>query len=167
MSIWIRAIMAKPAGDLTPSALREGLAARLPRVAPLYGEDHEAALARLAVGGEAPLREGEITYREGHAAIRFTRQTARASVRKEAARLRAALDDCDEDGVDEVRERLDQAVEIAAFELSLDDCEGAGWPIAIAAALTIAARGEGIVQADGEGWMEPDGSGVEHVLDGD
>lgn len=168
MAIWIRALCTKAVGDVTPAELRAGIAERLPLLASLYGEDDaEAAAARLRIEGEAPMRAWELFYRGDDHAIGVERWSEPAEVREEIDELRETLADSDEDGVDDVRELLDRVVETVAFELKVSDCEGIGWPVAIAAAACLAARGEGLIQADGEGWMAPRGREVEHVLDGD
>lgn len=168
MSMWVRALAQKPLGDVTPEELHAGIARWLPRLAAIYGEDgDEATIARLGVDGAAPLRGGAITYGSDGASIRFERTIDPTDVKRGAAELASAISDCDEDGVDDVREMLDQVVEIAKIEVSLSDCEGVGWPVAIAAAAYLAERGEGIVQADGEGFMVPSEGAMEHVLDGD
>lgn len=168
MSVWIRALCTKAVADVTPAELRAGIAERLPLLGPQYGEDDtEGAVAALRVEGEAPMRAWALFHRVGEHSIRLERWSDRGRVREELDMLRGTLEDCDEDGVDEVRELLDHVVETVALELSMGDCEGMGWPVAIAAAAYLAARGEGLVQADGEGWMEPHGRELEHVLDGD
>ena len=153
---------------MLPADLCAGIAERLPLLASLYGEDDaEGAIARLRVEGEAPMRAWELFYSVGDHSIGLERWSDPAEVREEVGELRETLAECDEDGVEDVRELLDHVVEIVAFELKLSDCEGMGWPVAIAAAACFAARGEGLIQADGEGWMEPRGLEIEHVLDGD
>jgi hypothetical protein len=168
MSVWVRALCTKPLGDLAPGDLRAGIAERLPLLSALYGEDdHEAALARLRIEGEPPLGVWEIAYREGDGFLRVERWKDRAEVEEEVGELMETLEDSDEDGVDDVRALCERVVETVGIELKISDCEGIGWPVAIAAAAFFATRGEGIVQADGEGWMLPRGREVEHVLDGD
>lgn len=168
MSIWIRALCTRPLGDLTPADLRAGIAERLPTIAPLYGEeDAEAIAASVTIAGEPPLGVWELSYRDNGSFIRVERWSAKADVREEVGELLDTLAECDEEGVEDVRALLADVVESVGFELKVSDCEGAGWPVAVAAAAALAARGEGLVQADGEGWMEPSGRGVEHVLDGD
>jgi hypothetical protein len=165
MSMWVRVLSTKALGDLTPEELRRGLGRWLSRVAEDYGEDHEGVLSRVRVEGAAPLRGGAIQY--GAGTIRFERTTDREGVEGEVAKLSATIEGSDEEGVEEVQELLGDVVEIAKLELSLADCEGIGWPIAIAAAAYLAERGEGIVQADREGWMAPEDGALEQVLDGD
>lgn len=168
MSIWIRALCTKPLGDITPADLRAGIVERLPLIAPTYGEDdHEPTAKGLVVDGEAPLHVCQIGYRGDGAGIRVERWTDPASVKEEVSELLEDLEDSDEDGADEVRELLGRVVESVALELKTSDCEGIGWPVALAAAACLAARGEGIIQADGEGFMLPRGHEIEHVLDGD
>jgi hypothetical protein len=168
MSMWIRALCTTTVADVTPAELCAGIAERLAGIAADYGEEDAAAtVGRLRVAGEAPLAAWEISYRGDETSLGVARASKPAEVREEVGELVASLAECDEDGVDDVRELLGHVVEVVTFELSLSDCEGLGWPVAIAAAAYLAARGEGLVQADGEGWMEPAGLGVEHVLDGD
>jgi len=168
MSIWIRALCTTTVGDVTPADLRAGIIERLPVTAALYGEDDpDATVPRLRIEGEPPLRAWDLFYRGDGAAIAVERWIKPAAVREEVGELLETLAECDEDGVDEVRELLGRVTEGVALSLSLSDCEGVGWPVAIAAAAYLAARGEGIVQADGEGWMLPRGREIEHVLDGD
>lgn len=168
MSIWVRALCTTSVADITPEELRAGIAQRLPLLASLYGEDdEEATAARLRVEGDAPLGVWKIAYRGDETSIRLERWSEPAELKEEVTELLDGLADCDEDGVDEVRELLGKVVDSVALELKLSDCECIGWPVAIAAAACLAARGAGIVQADGEGWMLPRGRDVEHVLDGD
>jgi hypothetical protein len=168
MSIWIRALCTKAVGDVTPAELRAGIAERLPLLAALYGEDDaEATAPRLRIEGETPMRAWELFYRDDDHFIGVERWSEPAEVGEELDELRESLEDCDEDEVEDVLALLDRVVETVAFELKTSDCEGIGWPVAIAAAACLAARGEGIIQADGEGWMAPRGREVEHVLDGD
>jgi hypothetical protein len=163
MSIWIRALCVKPLGDVTQDELRAGIARRLPTVTQLYGEQgHEETLRGLTISDE-----WDVAYRGDGTAIGAERWTAPDDVRAEVGELLEGLEDCEEDGVEEVRELLADVVESVGFELQTSDCEGMGWPLAIAAAAFLAEKGEGLVQADGEGWMQPEGDGVEQVLDGD
>ena len=175
MSIWIRAICTRPLGDITPDDLRAGIAERLPRLCALYGEpDPSEVIARLCITTYRPDKEGalevlEIHYREDdpERSLDVERWVDPAMVKEEVDELLEELEDCEEERVDEVREVLGRAVETAAIELKMSDTERVGWPLAIAAAAALAARGEGLIQADGEGWMAPQGDGVEHLLDAD
>ncbi|MFT3775971.1 MAG: hypothetical protein QM820_62295 [Minicystis sp.] len=168
MSVWIRALCTRTVADVTPADLAAGIAERLPLVASLYGEEGAEEVARrLRIEGQAPMSAWELFYRGDEASIGLERWSKPGEVREEVDELLETLADSDEDGVEDVRELLGQVVETVAFELKLSDCEGMGWPVAIAAAAVLAARGEGIIQADGEGWMVPEGKEIEHVLDGD
>jgi hypothetical protein len=173
MPIWVRALCTRPAASLTPESLHRGIADRLPPIAAYYGEgDGRDTIGRLRVeiaaqhGGAASawiLRYHEDPGR----GVRVLRWTEPGAVAAAVSALRAALDDCDEEGVDEVREVLGRAVEAVGFELEMRDVEGMGWPVAVAAAACFALPGEGLIQADGEGWMRARGRGVEQVIDGD
>jgi hypothetical protein len=178
MAIWVRAICRKSVADGTPEELRAGIAERLPRMAALYGEsDVEATVARLRVEAEPggagdPEERGssvwQLRYRgDDQRSVRVERWSDPARVEGEVKELLEGLEDCDEDGVGEVRSALTEAVETVAFELAMSDTEGMGWPVVIAAAACLARRGNGLVQADGEGWMEPDGLDLEHLIDAD
>jgi len=171
MSTWVRALCAKPLDGLTPDELRASIAQRLPALATLYGEDsHTAALARLTIENADPARPFRVwwlRYREGEAALRIERWTAPAEVKDERNELLERLEDCDEDGVEDVTALLTDMVEMMGIELKMSDVEGIGWAVAVAAAACFAERGDGLIQADGEGYLEPTKNGVEHVLDGD
>ncbi|APR81522.1 Hypothetical protein A7982_06871 [Minicystis rosea] len=168
MSVWIRALCTRTVADVSPADLVGGICERLPTLGPLYGEDDVEETARLLrVDGDAPMGAWGLFYRGNGHTINIERWSDPEQVKEEVGELLETLEDSDEDGVEDVREVLGRVVETVAFELKTSDCEGIGWPVAIAAAACIAAAGEGIIQADGEGWMAPEGRGVEHVLDGD
>lgn len=175
MGIWIRAICTKRLGALTPEELRAGIAARLKRLCVLYGEgDPAPTIARLRVErGEA--REPErsevflVRYREDPEHFlrveRWLDPDRVAGVVEELTQRLTAIEE-DED-IEDACACLSAAVEVSAMELEVDDTEGVGWPLAIAAAAYLADRGEGLIQADREGWMMPDGDGIEHLMDAD
>lgn len=172
MSIRVRAVCTKSLSGISPEDLRAGIAERLPRLAAFYGEpDPTETIARLRVERAGPEGGGDgllVRYLEGDArGLRVERAVAPAEVKAEVGALLADLEDCDEEEVDEVRDCLAAAVEIAAIELAVSDAEGVGWPVVIAAAATLAARGEGLVQTEAEGWLAPSGSDVEHLIDAD
>ena len=182
MSIWVRALCTTHLSDLTPEALRSGIAERIAFLAAYYGEEGaEATRPLLRIedvrhdGGPSegpPNPPGDavwlLHYRgDDDHFLRIERWTEPAAVASEVAELREELEACDEEDVDEVRELLDHVVETVGIELKMSDVEGIGWAVAIAAAAFLADRGEGLVQADEEGWMAPAGLGVEQVLDGD
>lgn len=175
MGIWIRAICTKRLGALTPEELRAGIAARLKRLCVIYGEgDPAETIARLRVErGEAPEAGGIevflLRYREdpGHS-LRVERWLDPERVGGVVEELTRRLEDIEEDeDIEDACACLEAAVEVAAMELEVDDTEGVGWPLAIAAAAYLADRGEGLMQADREGWMMPDGDGIEHLIDAD
>jgi hypothetical protein len=163
MSIWIRALCTKPLDGVTKDDLRAGIARRLPALAAQYGEEGQEETLRRLVVSDA----WDLDYRGEEMVIGGERWKEPEAVREEVGELLERLEDCEEDEVDEVRELLGDVVESVGFELKLSDCEGIGWPLALAAAAVLAEKGEGLVQADGEGWMAPEGDGVEQVLDGD
>jgi hypothetical protein len=171
MSIRIRALCTKSIAALSPEDLRAGVAERLPALAVYYGKPDPAAdVARLRVEGDpAPgLASHRLHHRvEADRFVPIERWADAARVRREIEQLRASLEGCEEEEVEDVLAFLDDVVEIVALELGPRDAEGMGWPVAIAAAACVAARGEGLVQADGEGWMKPSGRAVEQVLDAD
>jgi hypothetical protein len=168
MSIWVRALCSKPAGDMTPEMLRSGISERLAIVAAYYGEDGAEAVRSLLRIEDAGDAVWLLHYQGGDDHfLRIERWTKPAAVAEEVGELRERLEDCDEDGVEEVRELLDHVVETVGVELKMSDVEGIGWAVAVSAAACFAERGEGLVQADEEGWMAPEGLGVEQVLDGD
>lgn len=166
MPIWVRALCTRSVAALAPEDLCAGIAERLPLLAALYGENGEReAIARLRV--EPGVRAWALRYRDDDSSVRVARWAEPARVAEEMDELRRGLADCDEEGVDAVRELLGHVVETVGIELRMSDVEGIGWAVAIAAAACFAAHGEGLIQADGEGWMKPRGREVEHVLDGD
>jgi hypothetical protein len=171
MSIWVRALCTKSLDGLTPADLRDAIAARLPTLAALYGEDDaEPTLARLVVEDAKPSRPfavWNLRYRGDDTFVRVERWTNRDSVREETGELLERLEDCDEDEADDVRALLGDVVEAVGIELKMSDVEGIGWAVAIAAAACFAERGAGLIQADGEGYLEPRGREVAQVLDGD
>jgi hypothetical protein len=175
MSIWIRAVCTKSVGDVSPEDLRAGIAARLPRMAALYGEDDpEATIPRLRVEPSGSAGEGGfgvllLRYAEGDDRfLRVERWAERERVDDELGELRDDLEESDEDEVDTVLACLDAAVETVAIELQMSDTEGIGWPLAMAAAAFLAERGAGLIQAENEGWLAPRGlDDVEHLLDND
>jgi hypothetical protein len=173
MSIWVRALCTRPVGSLTPESLHRGIADRLPALAAYYGEDGALdTVARLrvemAAAGSSATSVWLLRYHEDPThAIQAVCRTDPAAVAAEVSALRAGLDACDEEGVDEVRDVLDRVTEAVGLELSMSDVEGIGWPVAIAAAACFALPGEGLIQADGEGWMRARGRGVDQVIDGD
>jgi hypothetical protein len=168
MSLRVRALCPTPVGDLTPEKLHSGIADRLAVLAAYYGEEGaEETLACLRVSGDG---DGALSLRyrdDTSPALRVERCRRPAAVAAEVGALRADLEACDEEGVDEVRELLDRVVETVGIELPMSDVEGIGWAVAVAAAACFAEHAEGLIQADGEGWMMPEGRGVEQVLDGD
>ena len=132
----------------------------------MYGEDGaEETVARLRV--EASATGWRIHYREGESFLRADLRTVPTAVAEEVGELRAELDACDEEGVDDVRDLLARVVESVGIEMKMSDVEGIGWAVAVAAAACWAEAGEGLIKADGEGWMEPQGREVAQVLDGD
>jgi len=166
MSIRVRALCTRAVDSLAPEALRAGIADRLPRLAAMYGEggsEQTAARLRVEVAGA----EWRIHYVEGEGFLRAARKTAVAAVAEDVGELRVELEDCDEEGVEDVRELLGNVVESVVIEMEMGDVEGIGWAVAIAAAACWAEAGEGLVKADREGWMEPRGGELEQVLDGD
>ena len=166
VSTWIRALCTRAGDALAPEVLRAGIADRLPRLAAMYGEDEaEETVARLRV--EASTTGWRIYYREGESFLCAERRTVPAAVAEEVGALRAELDACDEEGVDDARELLDRVVESVGIQMEMSDVEGIGWAVAIAAAACWAEAGEGLIKADGEGGMEPQGREVAQVLDGD
>jgi hypothetical protein len=171
MSIWVRALCTKSVGALTADDLRKGIADRLPVLSTYYGEPGaERALAQLRVENESG--DGFGAYRVHYGddparSVRVERWAEREHVRAEIVALLQRLADCDEEEVEDVRDHLALVVESVALELEVPDVRGIGWPVAIAAAATVAARGGGLIQADGEGWMHPNGREVEQLLDGD
>lgn len=171
MSIWVRALCTKSVGALTADDLRRGIAERLPVLATYYGEPGaEGALAHLRVESESS--QGFSVYRVHYGidpdrSMRLERWSDREHVGAEIVALLQRLADCEEDEVEDVRDHLALVVESVALELEVPDVRGIGWPVAIAAAATVAARGGGLIQADGEGWMHPNGREVEQLLDGD
>jgi len=172
MSIWVRAVCTKSLGEVTPEDLRAGVADRLERLAAFYGEpDPAETLGRLRVERAGHDERAEVFllhYRpDDDHFLRVERWTEPARVKEETVELMAELEDCDEEGVDDVRACLERAVETTALELKISDAEGIGWPIAIATAATLAALGEGLIQADAEGWMAPRGLAVDHLIDAD
>lgn len=177
MSIWVRAVCTSSVGAVTPEELRAAVAERLPALAALYGEAGAAeAAARLRVeeggrggpAGESGFGVLLLHYREEQDRfLRIERWAERDRVAEEIAELRDELEGCEEDEVDTVLECLDAAVETVAVELKMSDTEGMGWPVAVAAAASLAARGGGLIQADNEGWMAPRGRQVEHLVDND
>lgn len=174
MGIWIRAICTKRLGALTPEELRAGIAARLKRLCALYGEgDPAATIARLRVE-RAGQREPErieallLRYREDpEHFLRVERWLDPDLVGGVIEEQTDLLADNDEEGIDDVRACLEAAVEVTSIQLKVEDTEGVGWPLAIAAAAYLADRGEGLIQADREGWMMPEGDGIEHLIDAD
>src|SRR3954466_15551494 len=107
MSIWIRALCTRTVADVTPDDLRAGIVERLPVTAALYGEDDpDATVPHLRIAGEAPMRAWDLFYRGDDVSIGVQRWSAPGDVREEVGELVASLSECDEDGVDEVRELL-------------------------------------------------------------
>ncbi|EYF04785.1 hypothetical protein [Chondromyces apiculatus] len=189
MSIFVRAVCTRGLGEVSAEALREGIALRLPTLATYYGEpDPETFLARLLVSDAGGARRspgeafsvlegghgegtgaprGEAEGGEDRLICTVVRLQKGAERDAEVAALRSALDDCDEEDVDEVLDCLGEAVEVVQVAVDLGAVEGMGWPVAIAVAATLAERGDGLIQADGEGWMAVEGTGVEQILDAD
>ncbi len=172
MSVRIRAVCTTSLAGVTPEDLRAGIADRLQRLAAFYGEpDPAETLARLRVERVSQDEHAEIfavRYQpDADHALRVERWTDLGRVEDQAQRLWNALEDCDEEGVDEVRDCIERVVEITVLELDVKDAVGIAWPIGVAAAATLAARGEGLIQADSEGWMKPRGLAVDHLIDAD
>lgn len=161
MGIWIRAICTKSIGPLKDIDLKAALAdadfALWAEGADLDEEDGDAA--ERALRFEYPKHRsqeyGLLRYRDDDHFIRFDRWTGEAA-REEADEL-AEMVDAEGAAADRVREVLARAVETVGFELKSSDAQGMGWPIALAAAMFIAERGQGLVQGDTDGdtWWDP------------
>jgi hypothetical protein len=164
MSIWIRAVCRRRAA-FSADELREGVAERLDLLTALYcprdEEPAEAVVARLRVDPLGP-DTWTLHYREDRF-IRAERWSG-ARAEAEARELAERIDGPAEPGAAAVRSLLGAATDIVAFELKASDADGMGWPICIAAAAWIAARGDGLVNAEGEGWLEPTPKEVRPVL---
>ena len=163
MSIWIRAIC-KRSVPLAGEDLRAGIAQRLRLLIALYcPDDEEPADQVLPRLGIEPLKANvwALHYRDGDHVIRIDRWQG-AAAQNEARELKAEVTGS-QPGVARIRALLDEAVEITGFELRRSDADSMAWPIAIAAAVSVAAQGDGLIHAEGEGWMEPTATEIRPV----
>ena len=78
--------------------------------------------------------------------------------REELDEMLEMAEDAEGDGIARVRDVLSHAVETVAFELKSSHAQDMGWPLALCAALELAKRGRGLVQADtsSDTWWDPE-----------
>jgi len=185
MSIWIRVVCRSSVADITPEALRVGIAERLLHLASVYGVDGaEETQALLQVeqagdkgkkgspAGDSEFHAYQLRWREDQAKPVRIERWVDDRAEEEVGELRDWLEDYmaaeeDDEGCDEIARALDGAEETVALELKSSDTEGMGWPVLMSAAHFLAVRGDGIIRADGEGWLAPEGDKLRHVLEAD
>lgn len=159
MSIWIRAICTQPIGPLNEIDMRAALDDdEIDLWAEAYDiADDAIADACVALRFEYPKPDvGDMQYGVDRE-ISFERWSGEAA-REEIDEMREMAEDADGDGIARVRDVLSHAVETVAFELKASHARDMGWPLALCAALELAKRGRGLVQADtsSDTWWDPE-----------
>ncbi len=161
MSIWIRAIVRDSLHDVVPEDLKDALAdSDFMMMAENQGlSDEEGAEAernlRFESEGEAGFAVFLMHYRKDDERSIGIERWVSERFAEEREELLEELEGDDSQEAERVMELLREATESVAFELKLSDAEGLGWPIAFEAAMWLAKRGRGLVEAEGE-WWDPE-----------
>lgn len=156
--------------DVTPDQLAAGIAERLGLFTALYcpidEEKPDVVLARLRV---VPTTESvgfdtwHVRYGRAHnAAIAVVRTAREASatpfqssgVENVAymARIHRGVEPRD---LREVADVLDRAYDVVSIRMTKKAAQRMAWPVGVAAAAWLAARGDGILFVPGSGWLVP------------
>jgi hypothetical protein len=160
LSFWVHAFCKKSIADVTADELREGIAERLELLTYLFCPDDEEppkkVIARLRVERRSP-KTFLIHLNKSGPFINATRHGRDAIEEVEAILPRFGK----LDGLPKVKKLLASATEDMSFDLKASHVRGMGFPVAIAAAATLVARADGVIQSGTYSWMVPSGREVD------
>ena len=168
MSFWVHAFCNDSVHDVSPNALREGIAQRLKSLTYLFcpedEEDPAKVLQRLEIEDQAaddPFGVFRMRYRTDDESFIRIERSDRAGVDELDRELQARNDT----RLADIRRRLSAVTEDVSFCLKAADVRGMGFPLAIAGAAYLVERAGGLIQSGHYSWMEPAGSDVRIIFE--
>ena len=172
MSFWIHAFCNESVASVQPQELKSAISKRLSLLTSLFcpenEEDPEIVLERLRIENipeSSDFQSFLIHYGPvGSTFIRADRND-RSGVDELVADILPSIADA---GVRKIEPMLRTVIDDVSFCLKVDDVQGMGFPLAIAAAAYLVERAGGLIQSGTYSWMEPYGNEVRmlHEIDG-
>ena len=157
--------------DVTPEALAAGIGERLAVLTALYcpldEERPEVVLERMRItpapGSERGFGRWHVRYGRAHNALIAVARTAcessatafRWSGAENVAHAVRIYSEVEPRGLREVGAVLEHAHDVASITMTKRAAQRMAWPVGVAAAAWLAARGDGVVFAPGSGWLMP------------
>jgi hypothetical protein len=160
MGIWIRAVCVKSVAQVTTLQLRNAFKdsdfmamAESQELQVVEGLDAEKNLRFESIGDD-DFDVWLLHYRKDNDHFIRIERWHGEKCAEEIAELQEELGDTKGEAARRVRQVLQEATESVGFELKASDAASMGWPLALEAAMWLAKRGQGLVEAEG-GWFDP------------